>query len=302
MDRRDLFSTPFRTSEALGLETPDALRGPRYRRVLHGAVQSAALPMTHGSRIRAFRAVDGDDHVLLGPSAAWALGARFAEPAEAVVVGIDRPHRIRRRAEVVPHLATLRPDEVVDTPLGRATAPSRTAFDLARGTGTRALPADTRVARVDALLRATGLPAETARADQHRWRGLRDVRSAREVLAEVEDGVDSFRETRLRLLVVRAGLPRPRTQCPVHLHGRRVARLDLGWEELRVGCEYDGAVHDDPRQYVVDRARHNDIRLAGWLVLQVDRTMMRRPERVVDALTALMRQQVAAGVGRPRSE
>jgi very-short-patch-repair endonuclease len=76
-----------------------------------------------------------------------------------------------------------------------------------------------------------------------------------------------------------------------------VARLDLGWEELRVGCEYDGAVHDEPGQYAVDRARHNDIRLAGWLVLQVDRVMMRRPGRIVDGVVNLLRQQMAAGLG-----
>ncbi|MFC5379607.1 hypothetical protein [Aquipuribacter nitratireducens] len=302
MDARQLSSEPFRTSAAAGLETPDALRGPRYRQVLHGAVQSSALPLTHGARVRAFRAVDGDDHVLLGPSAAWALGARFAEPSEPVVVGMDRPHRIRRRAEVVPHLATLRPEEVVSTAWGLATGASRTAFDLARATGTPEVPHDLRVARVDAVLRATGLPLHEVRDDLVRWRSLRGLRSARDVLADAADGVDSFRETRLRLLVVRAGLPRPRTQCPVVLDGRRIARLDLGWEELRVGCEYDGAVHDEPRQYAVDRARHNEIRLAGWRVLQVDRVMMRRPSRVVDALVTLMRQQVAAGLGPPHGD
>jgi hypothetical protein len=46
----------------------------------------------------------------------------------------------------------------------------------------------------------------------------------------------------LRLAVHDAGLPPPTPQLEVRAAGGRLlARLDLGWEQERVGVEYDGS-------------------------------------------------------------
>ena len=67
-----------------------------------------------------------------------------------------------------------------------------------------------------------------------------------------------------------------------------VARPDLGWPEHTVGCEYDGGVHQDPGQLRIDLRRHNLLREAGWVVLQVDRYQMRRPDEVVRQVARLL--------------
>ncbi|MBV8788866.1 MAG: hypothetical protein JOZ00_19535, partial [Mycobacterium sp.] len=90
------------------------------------------------------------------------------------------------------------------------TSAARTAFDLVRR-----LPTGEAVARLDALLRATSCRVEDVLllAERHpRARGLRRLRTA---LPLVDAGAASPKETWLRLLMVRAGLPAPETQIPV---------------------------------------------------------------------------------------
>ena len=68
----------------------------------------------------------------------------------------------------------------------------------------------------------------------------------RSVLDLVDGGAESPRESRLRLLLIRAGLPRPETQ--IAFRDLRI-RVDMGWRRWQVAVEYDGAQHwTDPRQ------------------------------------------------------
>lgn len=284
-----LHSQPFATHQAAGLISPDTLRGPRYRQLMHGAHQPAGHDVNHGRRIQAFRRSHDQELVLLGRSAAWAHGACFAEDPDPVDVAIPTRHRLARTATVTPHLAVLGSDQVTTTPFGLATSPARTAVDLARGIGAPAATVGDLVAAVDALLRSTDLTAAGAREALTTYRRLRGLPTARRVLALCRDGVDSPPETRLRLLLVAAGLPEPTTQCPVRLDGRVVARLDLGWPDLQIGVEYDGKVHLGREQVRADLRRHNRIRQAGWLVLQVDRYQLRRPDQVAEQASALFR-------------
>ncbi len=64
-----------------------------------------------------------------------------------------------------------------------------------------------------------------------------------------------------------AGLPRPTTQVPVCDGWQAVRILDLGWEEFRVGSEYDGDVHrTDRRAYVKDVRLRPIVESLGWAV------------------------------------
>ena len=68
-----------------------------------------------------------------------------------------------------------------------------------------------------------------------RHEGREGVRRALATLDLVDPGAESPRETWLRLLIVRAGLPRPQTQIPVYdEYGQLVARVDMGWEDLKI--------------------------------------------------------------------
>jgi very-short-patch-repair endonuclease len=85
----------------------------------------------------------------------------------------------------------------------------------------------------------------------------------------VDPGAESVQESRLRVRLVLAGLPRPVTQFVVERDGRFVARLDLAWPDLRVAVEYDGLWHGDPEQFHRDRRRLNRLLGEDWIVLHV---------------------------------
>lgn len=72
-------------------------------------------------------------------------------------------------------------------------------------------------------------------------------------------------ETRLRLVLVLAGLPRPHTQFAVLDDVRRRAVwLDLAYPGHRVGVEYEGVHHTRPEQVRRDTARYTRLVAAGW--------------------------------------
>ena len=95
---------------------------------------------------------------------------------------------------------------------------------------------------------------------------------ARQSLATLADGgAESPKETELRLLLVRDGLPRPVTQVQV---GKR--RIDMGWPEWKVGVEYDGAQHwTDPERHAEDIERLEYLAAQGWTIVRVSARQLR---------------------------
>lgn len=146
------------------------------------------------------------------------------------------------------------------------TTPQRTAFDLGRY-----LPRDTAVAHLDALARATGLTANDVRPLAVRYKGTRGVRKFRAAIDLMDAGAHSPQETKLRLLFIDAGFPRPQTQIPVlDDDGYAFAFLDMGWEEVMVSAEYDGEHHrTDPIQYRKDIRRAEKVHRKGWNNIRV---------------------------------
>jgi very-short-patch-repair endonuclease len=108
-------------------------------------------------------------------------------------------------------------------------------------------------------------------ADRHRGaRGLRQLRTALDLY---DPGAESPKETWLRLLAIRAGYPRPRTQIPVlSPDGRRWYYLDMGWEDIKLATEYDGEQHRvNPVQYAYDIQRSEDLDFLGWTASESSR-------------------------------
>lgn len=119
----------------------------------------------------------------------------------------------------------------------------------------------------------------------------RSVRAARAAAELVRPGVESPRETRLRLLLWRAGLPEP--VCGYELRdarGRTIGWFDLAWPERRVIAEYDGDQHRTSRaQYDRDISRFDRASEIGWQVVRVrSRGLDRRAEETVDRVRAAL--------------
>ena len=112
-------------------------------------------------------------------------------------------------------------------------------------------------------------------------------------VARLADGLaESPQETRLRLLLQRAGMP-PVARYRVDDEGGFVARVDFAYPEGRVAVEYDGLWHAERRAFLADRRRLNRLDAAGWVVLHVTLDDLRRPEALVARVRALRARRLA---------
>lgn len=170
----------------------------------------------------------------------------------------------RPREGVVVREERLSADEVVrigDLPVSSV---ARTLLDLARH-----LPRDKAVPAMDALAAATGAMRDDVLPLLARYRGAQQIRRARSSLELMDGGAQSPRESWLRLLLIDAGYPPPRTQIRV-TDGVQEAFLDMGYDDIQVGLDYEGEHHsEDRKQYVHDIGRSQLIAGQGWLDIKV---------------------------------
>jgi hypothetical protein len=256
--------SPFVGSEALaiGAMSRHTLR-TRYRRVFPDVYAPDGEELTLAQRTRGAWLWSQRQGVIAGLAAAAMHGAKWVAPRTPVelVYGNPRP----------PRGVTIRRDSLLDDELQRCgamavTTPVRTAFDVGRR-----FPVEEAVARLDALAHATAFAVDDVASLATRHPGARGLRRLDSVLPLVDGGAQSPKETWLRLLLIRNGLPPPRTQLPVLTDdGFPLAFLDLGWDEPRVAVEYDGDHHrSDRRQYRKDIHRNELLDRMGWLVVRV---------------------------------
>jgi very-short-patch-repair endonuclease len=77
-------------------------------------------------------------------------------------------------------------------------------------------------------------------------------------------------ESRLRVGLVRAGLPRPEVQYEVRdEHGYPLARADLAYPAAKLAIEYDGEVHFSRQARERDLRRDGRLAGYGWLTLRL---------------------------------
>lgn len=123
-------------------------------------------------------------------------------------------------------------------------------------------------------------------SDLDRWAALnaaqRGVAHLRHALDLIAPASESPMETRLRLLLVMAGLPRPQVQPTLRDEsGIFVARPDLYYPLHRLVIEYDGATHK--HSIAADNRRQNRLYVAGYRVLRFTAgDVIGNPSGVVD--------------------
>ena len=262
---------PFRGSEALrhGAVTRSQLR-TRYRAVFRDVYIGRNAELTAAAKARAAWLSTGA--TLAGLSAAAVLGTKWLDAsAPAEVVRADR----HSQRGIVVHSYDLAAGEVRAIRGMPATTAARTAFDIGRGR-----PVATAVPILDALLNATGISPADVLAVADRRPGARGVRRLRATLDLADGGAESPQETRVRLLLIRAGLPRPETQ--IEFPDLRI-RVDMGWRGPKVAVEYDGIQHwADRYQRSWDIERIALLEAAGWCVIRVSAEMLSRPDAIVE--------------------
>ncbi len=164
------------------------------------------------------------------------------------------------------------------------TTPERAFVDSATLLGLRDL-----VRAGDALVHA-GLVTLDQLRDFCVQSHLDGVVRARRAVALVREGVESFLETDVRLILVFARLPVD--GCNVDIlddAGRFVARGDILFSRFKVLVEYDGWHHErDARQRQKDHLRRERLEAAGWIVVVVTIQDMKDPLGIVRRVAAAL--------------
>ncbi len=126
------------------------------------------------------------------------------------------------------------------------------------------------------LTTAARLRAVLDRLVRVRWRRL-----ISETLADVEGGSHSLPELRFVRALRAASIPLPDRQVARQRASGRWY-LDAHWEHARLTVEIDGTGHLDPRTWLADLARGNELTLAGDRVLRFPSFAVRdHPDDVV---------------------
>ena len=251
------------------------LEGASWRRLGPGIYAWARLAETPALKLDAARLRLPVSAAFAGKTAAWLYGLDVApcDPIEMILPGDGEGWE---RGGVSVRRAELDDCDVVVRGGFRTTSLVRTLSDLSQ-----------RLSLVEAVV-ITDM-ALHARLMQHaeltewvrRRAGRKGVGTERLVLEMADAAAESPMETRLRLLLVLNGLPRPEVQVTIRdERGSFLGRPDLYYREHRLGLEYDGETHR--ASLVADNRRQNRLLLDNVKLLRFTASdVMRRPDAVV---------------------
>jgi very-short-patch-repair endonuclease len=191
-----------------------------------------------------------------GRTAAWLHGLDLP-PCDPIEVTVPDGSGVSARAGILVRRAALEACEVVVRKGMHVTSILRTLADLAF----RLLLVEAVVLADEALHKQLVTLAEVdAYIAAHAAR--KGVKRLRRVAELAEAAAESQMESRLRLVLVLGGLPRPEAQVSLHdSQGRFLGRPDLFYRAQRLAIEFDGGIHRD--QLVDDNRRQNRLLSAG---------------------------------------
>lgn len=199
--------------------------------------------------------------VFSGRTAAWLHGLEV-DPGERIEVTIPKSLGVTTRSGMIVRRSALAATEVVRRRGFPVTSALRTLLDVScRSSLTEGVV----VADMTLRRRLVG-PEELGRALES-YEGAWGIKALRRVARHAEPESESPMETRLRMLLVLARLPRPEAQVPIHdTTGRFLGRPDLYYPAVRLALEYDGGTHRT--SLVDDNRRQNRLVDAGIRLLR----------------------------------
>lgn len=255
---------PFSKADGVAAGIPyKVLRGSRFRRLFRDVYISSDVREHLDDRTRGA--------LLLHPESAYASHQTAAElygvavpPSSLVHLSVFRARDRRWCEGIQPHVAP--PGTVVRSLRGiRISDKYRMFIELAG-----VLELVDLVVVGDNMLRVFGIQAADLRAalsgSSDYWSG-----AARHAAGYVRDRVDSPMETRLRMLLVLAGLPEPEVNRSIRDdRGNVVLRFDLSYGEARVAVEFEGRQHVElVRQWEKDIVRDDTAALQDWRIVKI---------------------------------
>jgi very-short-patch-repair endonuclease len=281
---------PFTRADALAAGvSPSVLKGRRFRRLFTGVYVDASVPSHPLIRVQGALATHPPSAFASHLSAARVYDVPVpSSPLEHVSVFTDKDRR--RRVGIRNHVAPATA-EVVTLRGVRVSSAVHMFLELAV-----LLALVEMVVVGDALVRMRLVTPDqlvSACAASTRPGARAALRAATYVRADV----DSPMETRLRMLIVLAGLPEPKVNHTVRdAYGAVLYRFDLSYPDLRIVVEYDGRQHRaDLSQWDHDTDRKDWFDAQGWLHVPVfSLGIFRDPEKTVHRVEAALRARGAA--------
>lgn len=270
------------------------------RRVIKGVYVVAQVPDSVLLRGEALALIVPEHAVVTDWTACW------------LHTGIDRPGAHRREPEVSVFRQrghdrlrnelcssgerTLAAHDVWVVSGIQVTSPLRTAWDLGR-----LAHRDRAIGAIDALLRHGSFTHDELLQGIERFKGMRGVIQLRVLAPLAHARAQSPGESTLRLRWLdQETLPPPTPQVPIVVDGSAMYYIDLGVEELRYGCEYDGEEFHGPEQEVHDGERRDDLLDRFWWdVDAVRKAQVWGPARTVDEMLVRGVDRARRRLGRP---
>jgi very-short-patch-repair endonuclease len=277
---------PFTRADALrhGL-TQKSLRGPRFRKLFRNVYVDATTPATALQRVLGA--------LTLFDELAWASHASAARVYDVPIPTIAEEHVSVRSANVRRHHPGIR------THVGSSWHVRHHQGVRVSDHGQMFVEMAELIGLVDLVvvgdhLARKGLvhPDELRRfcaASTHRA-----AKAAQRAAAYVRDRVDSPMETRLRMLIVLAGLPEPQINHTIRTDdGEPLRRYDLSYPEITLIIEYDGRQHIEREEsWESDLSRREAIDDEGWRILVVvSAGIYRSPEHTVARVWKALRDR-----------
>jgi hypothetical protein len=282
----ELMAAPFTLRDALraGLDRAH-LKGASWRRIGPTVYVWAGLHDTPELNLEAASLRLPPAAAFSGLTAAWLHGLDVigCDPIE---VTIPKGIGISARAGLDVRRGALAPTDVISVRGKRVTNILRTLSDLCIRLSVTEAVVVTDMALHAGLASLDGLKRLCA----ERARSL-GVARLRRVTEFAEPAAESPMESRLRMLLVVDGLPRPQAQVRLlDSNDRFLGRPDLYYPSHRLGLEFDGGTHRT--SMVEDNRRQNRLLAAGFRLLRFTASdVLHHPELVTTQVRGYMAGQ-----------
>ena len=273
----DLASRAFSTREALarGIRA-SRLRARDISQPVRGVNLASSSEPTFIQRCRALMRVLPPGSFVSHGSAARLYGFPVgADGTSSIHVTVPAPNRAPRRAQVVGHRATLTGTEWMRSAGFAHSTAARAWVELA----STSLTLEDAVVAGDYLVRARETrrgyrplaTLEELRAAADNSADRRGSRLVSAALRAIREGVDSPKETQLRLLLLRAGCPELVVNEPIlDERGRVIVQPDLRIRGYRITLDYEGDHHrTSRRQWMRDIRRFRQLAGEEMVALRV---------------------------------
>jgi hypothetical protein len=267
--------------------TVKELISSRYQKVFYNLYVSADVVLAPQLRARAALRLASHDSYASHHTAAELWGLPVSHDDHTHITVPTHGERLRRRG-VKSHLGQCDARRTLRTGIPVST-PEQTFIDLA-AVGMNLVDL---VVLGDAMLKARLTTISALIEAIEAWHGS-GTRLGLRAAKLMREGVDSPMETRVRLLIVLAGLPEPTVNVIVRGDdGSWRMRFDLCYLTQRLIVEYDGRRHaESPEQWERDLYRREELdRMDYRLLVVTSRGIYNEPQRTLERVHDALRER-----------